>query len=109
VKSAVLLDNITLVHLALARRTQKSRVCQDEAANGRCEDGDAVCFADEGVQGKVLFVPYAAVAVWNRIRALRPPSAPEDSRTIEAPCRMAISFAIARPRPLPVTTVSRRR
>ena len=32
-----MLDNITLVHLALALRTQKSRVRQDEAANGRCE------------------------------------------------------------------------
>jgi hypothetical protein len=36
-KSAVLLDNITLVHLALALRSQKSRVSQDEAANGRGE------------------------------------------------------------------------
>src|ERR1700722_11738395 len=36
-KSAVLLDGITLVHLALALRTQKSGVRQDDAANGRGE------------------------------------------------------------------------
>ena len=52
---------------------------------------------------------YAAFAVWNNTRALRPPSASEDPRTIEAPCRTAISFAMARPKPLPVTMVSRRR
>jgi hypothetical protein len=36
-KSAVLLDGITLVNLALALWTQKSGVRQDDAANGRGE------------------------------------------------------------------------
>jgi hypothetical protein len=36
-KSAVLLDGIALVHLALALRTQKSGVREDDAANGRGE------------------------------------------------------------------------
>ena len=80
--------------------------CPEARAGSAARAGLAITAPMSGTRVDQSPWGYAALVVWNNTWALRPPRASEDPSTIEAPCRTAISFAMARPNPLPVTVVS---